>query len=81
MATGLFAPGSWVMTREPSRVAESQTQPEPKRETPLATKSALKASRVPHCCSIWALRCPVGAGHDDEARGGHDVPNCLKYRL
>ena len=42
-------------------VAWSQTQPEPKRPTPLATNSFLKASRVPHWDSIWALRGPVGA--------------------
>ena len=53
---GLLAPGSWVITNEPSGLADNHTQPEPKRPTPLASNSALNDSRLPHCFSIWARR-------------------------
>ena len=58
---GLPAPGSWVICNEPSGTAESHTQPLPKRPVPLASNSALKASKEPHLASMAALRAPLGA--------------------
>ena len=63
------------MLSSPVSSAWSQTQPLPKMVMPLASNSALKASRVPHCVSICAARLPVGAGNDGFAA------NWVKYRL
>ncbi len=76
--TGLPAPGSWVMASEPSAAAASQTQPEPKRPAPLAAKSALKVSRLPHCSAMRAARRPEGPAAALSAPAAPAALNCVK---